>query len=611
MSKRDENKKTRSFSSALFAGLFGRKKDLDIFEEEEIQSPFRTVVTTYRENTIAMIALIVFILIFLTVSIGPVIHPIKLSFSETSQQNIAPGRDMMKLPNDFKNNIKDLDVGSTFTVAVNNQGKLDVWGRAQKSSIINMKDDIPKDLGKVEKVAAGFDHAIALTADGKIKGWGSNRQRQTSVPPELTKVNPKDVKDLYAEYQNSVVLMNDGTMYYFGNSMNNDYKSDHDYQGKLDKVSLLADAVIGLTKDGKVVYLGSATNSYSRVPENMGKVVDIATSATIITAVNDKGEIFTWGNAGAKPEVEQPELEGEKIVKLSAGRHHFTGITDKGNVYSWGSNNYGQSDVPAGLKGKKVEHVYSDFYQNYAVAEDGSVETWGLKGYPLGSDDLGRDIFGRLLNGGRMSMTIGAIAVVISTIIGVIVGGISGYFGGTIDNILQRLSEMVASLPFLPFAMILSSLIGNSMPTKQKTFMLMVILGLLSWTGLQRLVRAQVLAVREEEYVVAAKAVGIKRGQIIFRHILPNVISVVIVSATLSFGSSMLTEATLSYLGFGVQAPQPTWGNMLFGANDSIVIQNYWWRWVYASIVLGVCVICINLIGEGLRDAIDPKSRER
>ena len=170
---------------------------------------------------------------------------------------------------------------------------------------------------------------------------------------------------------------------------------------------------------------------------------------------------------------------------------------------------------------------------------------------------------------------------------------------------------MVVSLPFLPFAMILSALIGHSMDADQKIWLIMVVLGLLSWPSLSRLVRAQVLSVREQEYVTAARAVGVKTKTIVLRHILPNVISVILVSATLDFATSMLTEATLSFLGFGVPAPQPTWGNMLFGANNSITIQNYWWRWVFASIILGVCVICINLIGDGLRDAIDPKSSER
>src|SRR5690606_26173071 len=128
----------------------------------------------------------------------------------------------------------------------------------------------------------------------------------------------------------------------------------------------------------------------------------------------------------------------------------------------------------------------------------------------------------------------------------------------------QRITEMVVSLPFLPFVMILSALIGNNMDSNQKVWLIMVILGLLSWPSLSRLVRAQVLSVREQEYVIAARAVGVKRKNIVFRHILPNVISVILVSATLDFATCMLTEATLSFLGFGVPAPQPTWGNMLY-----------------------------------------------
>ena len=138
----------------------------------------------------------------------------------------------------------------------------------------------------------------------------------------------------------------------------------------------------------------------------------------------------------------------------------------------------------------------------------------------MGTDELGRDVWNRILNGGRKSMTIGAIAVIISTIIGVIVGGISGFVGGWVDNVLQRVAEMIGSLPFLPFAMILSALVGQTMTADQKIFMIMVILGLLSWTGLQRLVRAQVLSIREQEYVVAARSLGIKEKNIIFKHIL-------------------------------------------------------------------------------------------
>jgi len=159
--------------------------------------------------------------------------------------------------------------------------------------------------------------------------------------------------------------------------------------------------------------------------------------------------------------------------------------------------------------------------------------------------------------------------------------------------------------------LILSAIIGTRISVEQRMYLIMVVLGVLSWPGLFRLVRAQMFTQREMEYVNAAKVLGIKEGNIVFKHIIPNIVSVILVSMTLSFASSMLTEASLSYLGFGISPPTPTWGNMLTGANDSIVIQQYWWRWLFTAIIFSICTICINLIGDGLRDAIDPKSNDR
>ena len=610
----NKNNKKRSSLYLLFANLFGGKKmKEDIFHEGDIQSPLRTVINTYRDNKISMTALILFIAIFVTVIIGPVFKPIDLSFSETTQRNVEPGLDMMKIPNKLQGNIKDIAIGPTFSIGVSNDGEVFIWGKTRISEVLNVRN-LPRDkqtnqlidMGKVEKVAAGTDHVVVVNEDGDVFGWGSNRHMQLNLP----EFNIGVITDVVAGNQNTILLTEDGYSNFIGNSNNNDYNEFHEYQGQLAKVDVTGDAVVGLTFDGQVGYLGYQQNSYSRIPENMGNVVDIATTASTIAAVNDQGQVFVWGNLSRHGEGIVPETDS-KIVALEGGRYHYTGITEDGGVVSWGADYYNQSTVPSKLTNSNVENLYTGYYQNYAVTEDGEVVTWGLKGYTMGSDELGRDILTRLLNGGRMSMTIGAVAVIIATIIGVVVGGVSGFFGGRIDMFLQRISEMVASLPFLPFAMILSALIGNALPSNQKIFVFMIVLGLLSWPGLQRLVRAQVLSVREQEYVIAARAVGVKKGAIVFKHILPNVISVIIVNATLSFASSMLTEATLSYLGFGVQAPQPTWGNMLYGANNSVVIQNYWWRWVFASIVLSVCVICINLIGDGLRDAIDPKSQER
>lgn len=616
MKPENNNKKKVSFSRLLFGNLFGNRSKLSLLEEEQVQTPWRTVLSTFKSNKVSMTGLIVFLLIFATVLIGPLIKPIDLGFSDTLQDDIGPGLDMMKVPKELDGKIADISVGSTFSVGTSTDGKVYTWGRTKISNTLDIKNLAidPKtkqkvDMGKVVKVAAGFDHALALNDQGQVFAWGSDRQKQVGIPKELTRV--KNIKDIYAGYQCSAALTEDGRIYFFGNNRNTDYDLFHEYQGQLQKMAFTADGAVGLTFDGEVVYLGTEVNSYSKIPENMGKVIDLTSTSSNFAALNEDGKVIIWGNvSSATKENIVPEINS-KIVSIKGGRYHYTALTEDNKVFSWGANYYNQSKVPAKVNSEKIDRIYAGYYQNYAVNQQGKVFTWGLKGYLLGTDDLGRDIFTRLLNGGRMSMTVGAVAVIIATIIGVIVGSLSGYFGGKLDIILQRLSEIVDSLPFLPFAMILSALIGNNMSTNQKTVLIMVILGLLSWTGLQRLIRAQVLSVREQEYVIAAKALGIKESGIIFKHILPNVISVIIVSATISFATSMLTEASLSYLGFGVQPPQPTWGNMLFGANNSQVIQNYWWRWVFASALLGVCVICINLIGDGLRDAIDPKSQER
>lgn len=602
----------------VFTNMFGGRDKMYMLEEEfandnkfieeDIQSPFMTTVRTFASDKTAMFGLIIFILILLAVLIGPKIYPIDLSFTETSQQNVAPGRDLMKYPKEIEGKIKDISVGPTFSVGVTDDGQVKLWGKTKITPTIDLKQ-IPENIGKVAKVSAGIDHVLALTEDGKVVAWGSDRHGQARVTPDIE--NLEDIVDIEAGYQLSLVLTGDGKTHYFGNTNNNDYIDNHEYQGSIQKLSSNAAGVLGLTKDGKPVYLGELDTSLNKIPKTKAPVIDIASTANTMAAIDEKGEIYVWGNIGKSGLAELPEKIEGKPIKISSGRQHYTIITDKGKIYSWGNNFYNQAEIPKSLRSKDFENIYSGYYQNYGITKDGKLETWGLKGYLWGTDEIGRDIFNRVLNGGKMTITIGVISVIISTIIGVVVGGISGFFGGKIDQVLQRLSEIVGSLPSLPLIMILSAILGNRVTPEQRIKLVMVIFGILGWTGLQRLVRSQVLSVREQEYVTAARSVGIKESSIVFKHIIPNVISVIIVSATLSFAGNMLQEATLSFLGFGVQPPQPTWGNMLNGANNSVVIQNYWWRWVFTSIVLSISVISINLIGDGLRDAIDPRSQER
>ena len=296
-------------------------------------------------------------------------------------------------------------------------------------------------------------------------------------------------------------------------------------------------------------------------------------------------------------------------MDISGGRNHLVVVTEDGNAVAWGGNENNQAKVPA--KATNIAKLASGYYQNCIIKEDGSVVTWGLKGYLLGTDNLGRNVFYRILKGGQMTMTVGFIAVIIQFAIGILVGGISGYYGGTVDILLMRLAEVVGSLPFIPLALILSALIGNKVSDVGRIIMIMLILGFLGWTGIAGLVRAQVLAERNKEFVVAAKALGVKEKNIIFRHIVPNVMTIIIVQATISFATCMLTESGVSFLGFGVAEPIPSWGNMLNNCRSSEVISQYWWRWVFPSVVLGLCTVSINLFGDGLRRAVDPKANER
>ena len=358
-----------------------------------------------------------------------------------------------------------------------------------------------------------------------------------------------------------------------------------------------------------MVSLSAKESTFDAVPQEIqGRAVDLAATDKSAAVLTEDGRITVWGSQDFGVQEIPQEVQGATVA-IEAGRSHFTVLLKDGRVVSWGRNNFHQTDVPA--EAETAASIHAGYYQNYVIREDGSVASWGLKGYLMGTDDFGRDVFTRLVSGGRLTMTIGAIAVIISTLIGVLIGGFSGYYGGKIDNILMRFAEIVGAIPFLPLAMILSSIVGNNVSELRRISLIMVILGVLSWPGLARLVRAQILAEREKEFVTAAKAMGIRELSIIFRHILPNVVTVIIVNTTLNFASCLLTESSLSFLGFGVVEPNPTWGNMLTGSQASTVIVNFWWRWVFPALALSLATISINLIGDGLRDAIDPKSNER
>lgn len=220
----------------------------------------------------------------------------------------------------------------------------------------------------------------------------------------------------------------------------------------------------------------------------------------------------------------------------------------------------------------------------------------------LGTDGTGRDIWARVLLGGRVSLSVGLVAVAISTAIGIVLGGVAGYVGGRVDMVVMRITDVVMTFPPLIIIITLVAVVGPSI------YNTMFAIGLLSWPGTARLVRGQFLYLRQQEFVTAARCLGVRDGRVIFGHILPNTIGPVVVAVTFGVATAILMEAGLSFLGLGVQPPTPSWGNMLRGAQTLTILETMPWMWVPPGLMIVLSVLGINFIGDGLRDALDPRS---
>lgn len=221
----------------------------------------------------------------------------------------------------------------------------------------------------------------------------------------------------------------------------------------------------------------------------------------------------------------------------------------------------------------------------------------------LGTDSVGRDVFTRVLYGGRVSILVGVSSMLIQLFLGTFLGMAAGYYGGIIDMFFSRIADAIMCFPFFVIAMSVVAVIGPG------TFKLVFIIGFLLWPRLFRIVRTEVMEIKENDYIAAARAMGLSSREIIVKHLLPNVISPVLVSSTLSVAQGIILEASLSFLGLGVQLPLASWGNMLSDAQSMSVLANNWWMWVPPGVMVALTVLAINFVGEGLRDALDPKAR--
>ncbi len=228
----------------------------------------------------------------------------------------------------------------------------------------------------------------------------------------------------------------------------------------------------------------------------------------------------------------------------------------------------------------------------------------------LGTDHLGRDVLTRLLQAGRISLTVGLASMVLSVLIGTALGAIAGYYRGVADQLIMRTADLLMTIPGLPLLFIIGAILSEwKVPTGYRLYIVMLMLSLVGWPGLARLVRGELLSLRERDFMQAAEALGLNDRRKLFHHLLPNLFPLLIVVATLSTGGAILSESVLSYFGLGVMPPTPTWGNMIDAANSIIDFEKRPWLWIPPGLAIFVTVMSINIFGDGLRDALDPKQK--
>lgn len=604
-----DNKRRNSFIGVLLnsfkAMLLGDKY---LIRNEELYSPATTSLKRFLKNKQALYCVcILFVLIILDLVLS-FIYKVDKNYFDYTQTNISPCVSFMDVSKELNGNLKSLGIGSTFGVGIDNEGKLYTWGMLDSVVTKKLRESLNTEI-RYRSVSAGLDHILAITEDGKVKTWAPDRFDLNDIPEELKKRT--DVKQVVAGHQFSVAVTYDGYMYIWGNTtylgiLNQDTIPDT-VQGRIREVDVSVDNIIIITTSGSVAVIGQQNALVTNIFP-VTNIVDVAATDYSVAVLTDNGRVVIWG-IDIYGLLTKPKDLTTNIVEISAGRKHFNALDANGNIYSWGDNKFGQLNTPRDIKiGKvKINKLYSNYFQNYAIDDNNNIMTWGLNGYLMGTDDYGRDIFSRFLTGGKITLLIGLAAVIIQLFFGLLIGSIAGFYGRRIDKIFMSITELIGSIPFLPISITFIALIDSNITDLMRIFILILILGILGINSVARLVRGLVIKERQKEYVLAAKATGLKTGSILIKQIIPNIISSIIANSTLAYANCLLMESTLSYLGFGAIKTYPTWGNMLSDLTSTGILRDYWWRWIFPALGLSIFIILVNYIGYAISLSIDPK----
>lgn len=613
-----ENIQGKPLGSMSMGQFVSNKVTLSAVEGRDMQTPAQTVMKNFLGNKRGIIGILGFCAILAFSFIGAQLFPVSLNYRETLLRNLRPGTNYLDFPGELeREGVLQIDSGVSFSVALSKAGNIYVWGQQPVQIIENMSTSIfhlPQELlsAQVQHIAAGDRHALAITVDGHLYGWGNNNYNQ-AIPRDSINFDGRQVVQLAASNFYSAILFDDGTLTVWGSAVPAQMRTvSEEIQGRITKIIPQPQNILMLLVDGTVDVIGTTGGALAKIPERLQdgsvNVVDITASNLAALALDDKGQLHIWGSQEHGLQ-DMPKYQGIPVA-LIGGHNNMGFLLDSGEVVYWGSDHIGQLAQPEEMQTAKIVRVFGSYFQNYGIAEDGKIHAWGNKGFCCGSDEFGRDLFTRLIHGGKISLTVGAMAVLISVILALAIGMPAGFLGGWVDQVLMAVTDFVRTIPVLPIAITLSVIVAGRVPDMYRVYMLMVIIGILGWPHLARLVRTQILLEREKDYVLAARALGIRHSNIIIRHVLPNVFSVVLINAIFGYANAILLEAAYSFLGFGIQDPTPSWGNMLQKAQSSLVLDYFWWRWVITGLLILLAALSINLVGKALQDAMNPKANE-
>ncbi|MBQ7658720.1 MAG: ABC transporter permease [Butyrivibrio sp.] len=540
---------------------------LDDANRVRVLSPGMMVFKRFIRNKLAIVGIVIIVFMFLFSFVGGLLNPYSQSqvFYTTEQilKDYAGATaidqyqiyqvDGAKLPSDIYS--KTLIAASTkkFVFETRDGSLLGLGDVGEGVYRIFSLEEV----NMLLKKNAAYDEAVAAGENFFVDKDGKTYVFQDNGDP---------FPSVYEATEMGIAAMKSFTTY------EKDAKLSYEfYAGAL---SAIADGEKSFEADGK---------TYA-VEEDVIK--DGSTEVALVSDVN-----FNAANAGV---FISPAYKEAAMDAIAAGQSSFMFADDDG------------TEIEYRIENKNGQYTFRRFQETRVIDTyaSPSAKHW------VGTDANGMDLLARLMYGGRISLLIGFVVIFIEVFIGMIIGGIAGFFGGWVDNLLMRIVDVVYCIPTMPLYLILGSIMDYYQASATtRIYMLCVIMAVIGWVGIARIVRGQILSLREQEFMVAAEATGISTYRRIFKHLIPNVVPQLIVFASMGLGDVILAEATLSFLGLGIKYPAASWGSIINAVNDSYVMSNYVFVWLPAGVFILLTVLAFNFIGDGLRDAFDPKMK--